>query len=408
MAFRRDTGTLAAPTRLPDGRLVVEATLTKPGVFPYRNADGSTRYEYRSPEEMARSRQSFALVPVTDDHPPVMLNATNAKHYTVGQVVEVRDGDDEHMVGKLVINDATTIAKMDNGKREVSNGYACELDETPGVSPEGVRYDVRQFNIRGNHVAIVNDGRVGTARIRMDDAGPDRWDDADRADEPAPDSATPASASVAVSTRADGALTSGAAAKKDHMNLEQALAALAAAQEKLGAEKSRADAAEKKSTELEVKLTSAEQATAVEKTRADAADKAKVDAETARKDAADKFDAQVAARVALNTAALCLRNDKGEMPDITKMTNRDLKVAIVKKLDGFEIPADRSDAAVDTAFEMASARAEKAGAALGAARAATTLIPAAARADGNDAEAKAKAAMTSSYSNAWKNEKETK
>ena len=42
----------------------------------------------------------------------------------------------------------------DGRSRELSCGYYCDLDETPGEY-EGQRYDARQRNIRGNHLALV-------------------------------------------------------------------------------------------------------------------------------------------------------------------------------------------------------------------------------------------------------------
>src|SRR5690606_25874157 len=57
-------------------------------------------------------------------------------------------------------------------RREVSCGYRCLVDETPGVTPEGERYDRVQRRIRYNHVAIVPEGRAGEAvALRMDAAG---------------------------------------------------------------------------------------------------------------------------------------------------------------------------------------------------------------------------------------------
>lgn len=409
MAFRLDTGTLARPQKLPDGRLVVEATLTRTGVFSYRNPDGSERREYRSPTEVFKSdsQNSFLFAPVTDDHPPVMVTSDNASTYTVGQTVEVRrDGD--HMVGKLVINVGATIRKMELGKREVSNGYACELDETPGVSPEGERYDARQYDIRGNHVAIVDAGRAGSARVRMDSARPDdRWDTAAQIEAPATDSMVEPAHST----------PRGATAKKDIMDLAQALAALAAVQEKLGAEKARADAAIETAKATELKLTVAESEKAVETKRADAAVAEALKSETSRKDAADKFDAHVSARVSLLAEAACLRDDKGEGPDVSKMPDRAIKVAVVEKLDGFKIEDTRSDESVDLAFTMATARAVKqrgdaaaASGALGDVRAAA-LIPASTvvKTDA-DPEKAAEARMKVRTANLYKNEatKETK
>jgi hypothetical protein len=76
-----------------------------------------------------------------------------------------------------VIQDAALLAKIlragaDGAKlREVSCGYTCDCDPTPGKY-EGERYDCVQRNIRYNHVAIVARGRAGPEiRLHLDAAG---------------------------------------------------------------------------------------------------------------------------------------------------------------------------------------------------------------------------------------------
>jgi hypothetical protein len=174
MAFRIDlASTLRPAKKTPAGHLRVDAHLTRTGVFLYRNPDGSERHEYRPASEVHDpvSLASFELIPVTNDHPPVMVNAENAREYTVGATSEGVKADGDHVAARLVIMDAKAVADVEGGKVQISNGYSCDLDETPGVAPDGTHYDAVQRNIRGNHVAIVDVGRAGpTARIRMDAA----------------------------------------------------------------------------------------------------------------------------------------------------------------------------------------------------------------------------------------------
>lgn len=173
MTIRFDRGTLRPPKRLPDGRLRVDAHLTRTGVFVYRLADGTERREYRPPEEVfhADALDSFAMVPVTDDHPAGLVTAKNARDVAIGWTGETIRRDGDHVAAAMMFADDRAIAKVDRGKRELSCGYTCDLEETSGVSPEGERYDVIQRNIRGNHVALVDMGRAGpTARLRMDGA----------------------------------------------------------------------------------------------------------------------------------------------------------------------------------------------------------------------------------------------
>lgn len=172
-SFRVDVGTLRPAKKLPDGRVVADAHLTRTGVFEYRNPDGSIRREYRPPEEVFNkdSLESFAMVPVTNDHPPEDLNASNARKYAVGSTGESVRKDDDHVASSIMVYDAATIAEMEKGKLQVSCGYIADVFDEPGVTPGGLKYDSIQRNIRGNHVAIVDVARAGkTAQIRMDAA----------------------------------------------------------------------------------------------------------------------------------------------------------------------------------------------------------------------------------------------
>jgi len=172
--FRTDIGTLRPPRRMDDGRLVADAHITKPGIFEYPDASmpGGIRRELREPKEVfdQASLDSFSMVPITNKHPPVMLNSDNAKSYMVGSTGERITRDDDHVKAPVMVTDAKTIAELEKGDVEVSCGYACEVEETPGVHPVYGKYDAVQRNIRGNHLAVaVGAARAGrTARVRMD------------------------------------------------------------------------------------------------------------------------------------------------------------------------------------------------------------------------------------------------
>lgn len=173
MFFRLDKGSLRSPKRRKDGRVIVDGVLTRSGVFSYKEDDGTERLEYRPPSEVFHedSLASFAFVPVTDNHPPAMLDIENAKAASVGSVGERVRRDGDHVIASMVLSDKNAIAKLDAGKTALSCGYQCDLENTPGITETGERYDAIQRNIRGNHVALVDVGRAGPeARIRMDGA----------------------------------------------------------------------------------------------------------------------------------------------------------------------------------------------------------------------------------------------
>lgn len=165
---------------MPDGRLLVDAFITKPGIFEYADPSrpGGIRRELRDDSEVysPRTMQSFQQIPVTHEHPPQMLNADNAKYYMVGstgdrvQRMSPGNGEPDHLATSVMVADRPTIDALESGDVEVSCGYGCEIDETPGVHPVYGKYDVAQRAITGNHLAVaVGRGRAGrTARVRMD------------------------------------------------------------------------------------------------------------------------------------------------------------------------------------------------------------------------------------------------
>lgn len=106
------------------------------------------------PEAMA----SFAGKPITIDHPSVPVTPANWKMYSVGIIVNPRRGDngeDNMLLADLLIQDASTIAKVRRKElTQVSNGYHAEYKQlAPGRA--------QQYEIRGNHLALVKNARCG-------------------------------------------------------------------------------------------------------------------------------------------------------------------------------------------------------------------------------------------------------
>ena len=134
------------------------------GILIYQNADGSTRREYRPPEE-AFNIDSLASIrgkPITMGHHGLVTNETYNQSKPIGTVLSEGKQDGENIRADVVIYDLNT------DDRELSCGYQTELEETSGVTPSGEHYDAIQRNIRYNHLAIVPRGRAGNARLNMD------------------------------------------------------------------------------------------------------------------------------------------------------------------------------------------------------------------------------------------------
>lgn len=165
-----------------EGYLVAPGNLARTGVQEYRayelglDADGMDPMKvirlHRSAKEVfdAASMASFESKPITIDHPSVAVTADNWAELAKGEVRDVsRSGD--LMTGTLLIRSKDAIEAVQSGKAQLSNGYKFDLDMTSGKTAEGRAYDGIQRNIRGNHVALVDAARCGSA-CRIADSQP--------------------------------------------------------------------------------------------------------------------------------------------------------------------------------------------------------------------------------------------
>lgn len=174
---RTTTVRLDGVTRRTDdgtGYLDGRAYLTQPGVYSYYDTKtGKVRRELRSDEEVFHpdSMASARNRPFTNNHPPVMLTAKNTRQHQAGFFYGDVERADRFLVSSLLITDEQAIADYEAGKRDVSMGYRCKLDERPGVHPKYGPYDSAQTMIRYNHGSLVKQGRMGPeCSIRADDA----------------------------------------------------------------------------------------------------------------------------------------------------------------------------------------------------------------------------------------------
>ena len=167
---------LAPPERMPNGWIRVQGKLARCGIQIYAGPDGKPRRELRLPEEVfaPATLASFKGVPVCNTHPPVLLDDKNTKFYGVGSLSDPARTPDDWMIGDLLITEAEARAAAERGRNELSNGYECDQDETqhPELVAKWGPYDSIQRNIRGNHVALVDEARAGhDAQARMDARG---------------------------------------------------------------------------------------------------------------------------------------------------------------------------------------------------------------------------------------------
>lgn len=163
-----------------NGHLVVKRTvITKAAVNPYKGSsiprwkelglDPNKEYNLlRDPEELRKALDTFAAIPLLIRHIPI--DAENPETESViGAIGSEFEMDDEGRVWSLIR--VTTQEGIDyiESKQlgELSAGYAYDADMTAGTF-NGVPYDGIMRNIHGNHVAIVERGRIGSDAIIAD------------------------------------------------------------------------------------------------------------------------------------------------------------------------------------------------------------------------------------------------
>ena len=153
--------------------------LSKVGVFPYLgrtispDLEPDKIYQVLRPEEELNSQEtldSFKLVPIVDDHtmlgtkPGMMPAEEKGVHGVIGDDVYYKDGI---IYGDLKIFSESLKEEIENGKKELSMGYFCDYELSDGKY-NGEPYQAIQRNLRINHVALVDEGRMG-ADVRVMD-----------------------------------------------------------------------------------------------------------------------------------------------------------------------------------------------------------------------------------------------
>lgn len=181
--FFADQLTLDAPRPLKGtGYVAVRARAARTGVYDYagREVDPDNAHGLRDQAVVkvlrdeatvfdAAAVRTFIGKPVTDDHPKEAVTRDNWRDHGRGVIMgALRDGD--HLAFDLLLMDGPTIDKVEAGKRQLSNGYAAELEFGDFKAPDGTACQARQSRITdGNHVALVDLARGG-ATCRIGDA----------------------------------------------------------------------------------------------------------------------------------------------------------------------------------------------------------------------------------------------
>ena len=159
--------------------------ITRTGVFPYRgrqiDSDGSMGLDpnrkypvYRPASEITNPKtlSSFDGVFLVDEHRMMGEGQTDASQRRIdGSVYNVHV--DPHNPGVVLATLKVQTRRMkdliDSGKRALSCGYYCDYRPQKGVF-NGMPYEFVQFDLTGNHLALVKKGRCGEKCAIMDGA----------------------------------------------------------------------------------------------------------------------------------------------------------------------------------------------------------------------------------------------
>lgn len=158
--------------KTPEGYLIcTDAILARTGKQSYtkdelfQDGDNTEVNVDRPYDEVmnAKTIASFENKPITFDHPDEDVNVGNYKDYAIGYVRDVHQGKtdkgEDVILGNLVITDQDAINAIEQGDHtDLSCGYDCDIrDDGNG--------NYSQTNIRGNHLALCEQGRAGIAHI---------------------------------------------------------------------------------------------------------------------------------------------------------------------------------------------------------------------------------------------------
>jgi hypothetical protein len=131
--------------------------------------DNNMHKVLRRPEEVFSppALASFEGKAITDGHPPKAVIPENIQFYGKGHAQNIRKGSGKNAgtsIADLFITDPQLIREVQNGKRDISCGYTYDLVPNKNGTFE-------QRNIRGNHIAVVDEGRAGH-RVSIKDEKP--------------------------------------------------------------------------------------------------------------------------------------------------------------------------------------------------------------------------------------------
>ena len=163
-----------------NGHLIVDRTcITKAAINPYLGKEipnwqalgldpNKVYMLLRCPTELQRALPTFQGLQLLERHTPVSSEEPK-KDSTVGSIGTVVEMDGDNVYSSLRVYDQNAIDLIESEKlNQLSAGYAYTADMTGGEW-NGEHYDGVMRNIHGNHVALVERGRIGEDAIIADE-----------------------------------------------------------------------------------------------------------------------------------------------------------------------------------------------------------------------------------------------
>lgn len=160
--------------KTPQGFMICQGvTLAKPMVKEYYAGELGITDGYQAtdvigiytPPDVLFSQaviDGFTASDVVMQHPRGnQLNAENYKDHVIGTAKNVR-AENGYLVADLTIKDKWAIETIEyDDIKQISLGYAAELDMTAGTTDSGQNYHGQWVGMVADHVAVVREGRCG-------------------------------------------------------------------------------------------------------------------------------------------------------------------------------------------------------------------------------------------------------
>jgi 8-oxo-dGTP pyrophosphatase MutT (NUDIX family) len=163
------------------GKLGIKvANISKANICPYRGKEipdwqqlgldpEKTYMLFRDPEELAKAAPTFNNLPILSTHVPV-----TSTQFPQDKIIGATGS--EAKFGEPYLTNGLSFWRQDaiddiegNTKKQLSSGYRYRADMTPGEY-KGIHFDGVMRDIKGNHLALVKEGRAGEDVVVGDSA----------------------------------------------------------------------------------------------------------------------------------------------------------------------------------------------------------------------------------------------